>query len=181
MVVSFVCVACSHSAEIDQKLQEIMKQTGYLKIDGQVRFTIIFSHFGLLWFILTCPILLLWNLTQGIEVLFLFLLALFKSLKKLAGDHKVPEKENVYRLSFTMLPLVFSCYLFSTCFKLRTNTSWWGFFSNRQKNPSEPECITNHERTPPWLIALICLKLWLLSCWIFHLFIAHEYLRQKLW
>lgn len=28
---------CPHSAEIDQKLQEIMKQTGYLKIDGQVR------------------------------------------------------------------------------------------------------------------------------------------------
>lgn len=28
---------CLHSAEIDQKLQEIMKQTGYLKIDGQVR------------------------------------------------------------------------------------------------------------------------------------------------
>lgn len=27
-----------HSAEIDQKLQEIMKQTGYLKIDGQVRY-----------------------------------------------------------------------------------------------------------------------------------------------
>lgn len=27
---------CPHSAEIDQKLQEIMKQTGYLKIDGQV-------------------------------------------------------------------------------------------------------------------------------------------------
>lgn len=27
----------SRSAEIDQKLQEIMKQTGYLKIDGQVR------------------------------------------------------------------------------------------------------------------------------------------------
>lgn len=33
-----VCrVFCVHSAEIDQKLQEIMKQTGYLKIDGQVR------------------------------------------------------------------------------------------------------------------------------------------------
>lgn len=31
------CVFCIHSAEIDQKLQEIMKQTGYLKIDGQVR------------------------------------------------------------------------------------------------------------------------------------------------
>lgn len=28
---------CPRSAEIDQKLQEIMKQTGYLKIDGQVR------------------------------------------------------------------------------------------------------------------------------------------------
>lgn len=27
---------CPCSAEIDQKLQEIMKQTGYLKIDGQV-------------------------------------------------------------------------------------------------------------------------------------------------
>lgn len=32
-----VCVCCLYSAEIDQKLQEIMKQTGYLKIDGQVR------------------------------------------------------------------------------------------------------------------------------------------------
>lgn len=31
---------CVRSAEIDQKLQEIMKQTGYLKIDGQVRRTI---------------------------------------------------------------------------------------------------------------------------------------------
>lgn len=30
-------LSCPHSAEIDQKLQEIMKQTGYLKIDGQVR------------------------------------------------------------------------------------------------------------------------------------------------
>lgn len=28
--------SCLCSAEIDQKLQEIMKQTGYLKIDGQV-------------------------------------------------------------------------------------------------------------------------------------------------
>lgn len=34
---------CVHSAEIDQKLQEIMKQTGYLKIDGQVRHTIDFT------------------------------------------------------------------------------------------------------------------------------------------
>lgn len=32
-----MCVFCPHSAEIDQKLQEIMKQTGYLKIDDQVR------------------------------------------------------------------------------------------------------------------------------------------------
>lgn len=29
--------SCPYSAEIDQKLQEIMKQTGYLKIDGQVK------------------------------------------------------------------------------------------------------------------------------------------------
>lgn len=40
---------CKHgfsvcSAEIDQKLQEIMKQTGYLKIDGQVRHTIDHHH-----------------------------------------------------------------------------------------------------------------------------------------
>lgn len=33
----FVRLPCPLSAEIDQKLQEIMKQTGYLKIDGQVR------------------------------------------------------------------------------------------------------------------------------------------------
>lgn len=32
-----ICLFCTRSAEIDQKLQEIMKQTGYLKIDGQVR------------------------------------------------------------------------------------------------------------------------------------------------
>lgn len=31
-----ICFSCLCSAEIDQKLQEIMKQTGYLKIDGQV-------------------------------------------------------------------------------------------------------------------------------------------------
>ena len=35
----WVCVFHPHSAEIDQKLQEIMKQTGYLKIDGQVSWT----------------------------------------------------------------------------------------------------------------------------------------------
>lgn len=34
------------SAEIDQKLQEIMKQTGYLKIDGQVRSRPLFVHSG---------------------------------------------------------------------------------------------------------------------------------------
>lgn len=32
----FMLFFSSCSAEIDQKLQEIMKQTGYLKIDGQV-------------------------------------------------------------------------------------------------------------------------------------------------
>lgn len=37
-LVSFVCAFNAHSVEIDQKLQEIMKQTGYLKIDGQVGF-----------------------------------------------------------------------------------------------------------------------------------------------
>lgn len=31
-----LCFFSACSAEIDQKLQEIMKQTGYLKIDGQV-------------------------------------------------------------------------------------------------------------------------------------------------
>lgn len=36
LLLLFVCVF-PHSAEIDQKLLEIMKQTGYLKIDGQVR------------------------------------------------------------------------------------------------------------------------------------------------
>lgn len=49
--VSVSIVLCFHSVEIDQKLQEIMRQTGYLKIDGQVR-----SHWNVL------VIQLLWNL-----------------------------------------------------------------------------------------------------------------------
>ncbi|TMS23297.1 Dual specificity mitogen-activated protein kinase kinase 7 [Larimichthys crocea] len=35
------------NAEIDQKLQEIMKQTGYLKIDGQCGFTFLSVHSGI--------------------------------------------------------------------------------------------------------------------------------------
>lgn len=34
---SVILSVCVFSVEIDQKLQEIMRQTGYLKIDGQVR------------------------------------------------------------------------------------------------------------------------------------------------
>lgn len=46
VIVCYLCVFCPCSAEIDQKLQEIMKQTGYLKIDGQVRCAFKQSFFG---------------------------------------------------------------------------------------------------------------------------------------